>query len=452
MTDQNNTAPAVWDPTARGGAGGWVRGGSQVGGQGAGQTGSQGGAPAPAAGGRPVHEQATQLRPAQAQPGQPGQPTGPGQPGPPAQPPAPPGDRPHQPQSQGPGQHDAPTRLAPAAPSAAPAGYGFPPHQQPPQAPPYPQSGPGPGFPAHAAPGAPAGPPPGGYQQDQYSPDQYPQGLFRQDAYPPDQYQQGAYPPGGGQPDHGGYQAIDLDDEERPPRNRTPLLVAVGLLLVLGLGGGVVWAVQNSSDGPDRKAAAPAATGAGGGQQPAPLLSGDASAPAAAPDPTTAGPSASPSSDQVKAQTEAKALDELLARAEGAKAPIGSAVAKVSSCPAKADIESAAQVFDTGAQQREQLLGELAKLDFADVAGGADAVQSLRTAWQQSAEIDRAYAAWARAVSAQGCPAGTAPTTAEKKRADELNPQATLAKKDFVAKWKPAVDTYGLTPRTWDRI
>lgn len=26
MTDQHNTAPAVWDPTARGGAGGWVRG------------------------------------------------------------------------------------------------------------------------------------------------------------------------------------------------------------------------------------------------------------------------------------------------------------------------------------------------------------------------------------------------------------------------------------------
>ncbi|MET8546294.1 hypothetical protein ABZW03_37565, partial [Kitasatospora sp. NPDC004799] len=26
MTDQQNSAPAVWDPTARGGAGGWVRG------------------------------------------------------------------------------------------------------------------------------------------------------------------------------------------------------------------------------------------------------------------------------------------------------------------------------------------------------------------------------------------------------------------------------------------
>ncbi|MFF1798426.1 hypothetical protein ACFVXQ_30155, partial [Kitasatospora sp. NPDC058263] len=29
MTDQQNTAPAVWDPTARGGAGGWVRGPQQ---------------------------------------------------------------------------------------------------------------------------------------------------------------------------------------------------------------------------------------------------------------------------------------------------------------------------------------------------------------------------------------------------------------------------------------
>ncbi|OKI14003.1 hypothetical protein [Streptomyces sp. CB03911] len=439
MTDQNNTAPAVWDPTARGGAGGWVRGGSQNGGRGGGpggdRRGDQGGTPGPAAGGPPAPQAA------------------PGQPGPPAQPAGPPDGRPYLPPAPG---HDAPTQLAPAVPPAAPGGYGFPPPapgqqqpfpQQPPQqqAPPYPQSGPGQGFPSHAGGGPAAPPPPGPFQQASYPP-----GMFRPDAYPPDQYQQGPYPPAG-QPGHAGYEAIDLDDEERPARNRTPLLVAVGLLLVLGLGGGVVWAVQNSSDGPDRKAAAPASTGTGG-QQPAPQLSGDASAPAGGPAPTAASPAASPSADQVKAQTQAKALDELLARAEGAKAPIGSAVAKVSSCPAKADIESAAQVFDTGAQQREQLLGELAKLDFADVAGGAEAVQSLRTAWQQSAEIDRAYAAWARAVSAQGCPAGGAPTTAEKKRADELNPQATLAKKDFVAKWKPAVDTYGLTPRTWDRI
>ncbi|MFC9326762.1 hypothetical protein [Kitasatospora sp. NPDC057015] len=436
MTDQNNTAPAVWDPTARGGAGGWVRGGGQ------------GGPPPPGPGG------GAQPPPAQGEP-----PAAPQRPGPAGDQGPPPG-RPYQGAAPG---HDEPTRLVPPVPSDAPGGYGFPPppgpdrppyQQASPPAPPTPpyqqapyqqQPGPGQGFPSHATAGPPAGAP-----YEPYPPGQYPAGQFEQGQFEQGQYDQGRFPQG----QYAGYQEIDLQDEERRPRNRTPLLVAVGLLLVLGVGAGAVWAVQNSSSGPENKAGSASATGQAGdtGGQPAPLPTGQASAPASAPASAAASPSATPSADGVKAQTQARALDELLTRAEGAKAPIGSAVAKVSSCPAKADIESAAQVFDTGAQQREQFLAELVKLDFADVAGGAEAVQSLRTAWQQSAEIDRAYAAWARAVSAQGCPSGNAPTTAEKKRADELNPQATLAKKDFVTKWKPAVDTYGLTPRTWDRI
>ncbi|MGF1432583.1 hypothetical protein ACQRUO_39580, partial [Kitasatospora sp. LaBMicrA B282] len=153
------------------------------------------------------------------------------------------------------------------------------------------------------------------------------------------------------------------------------------------------------------------------------------------------------------AQAEAQALDGLLARGESAKAPIGSAVAQVDSCPAAADITSAAQTFDSAAQQRDALLGELAKLNLADLPGGADAAATLKTAWQDSAGIDRSYAAWARTVATQGCGSSkTAPTTADKQKADALNPQATQAKQDFVAKWNPIASTYNLTNRTWDRI
>jgi hypothetical protein len=125
----------------------------------------------------------------------------------------------------------------------------------------------------------------------------------------------------------------------------------------------------------------------------------------------------------------------------------------VESCPAKTDIDSAAQTFNSGAQQRDQLLTALGKLNLADVPGGADAAASLKTAWQESGDIDRAYAAWARTVSAQGCGGNkTAPDTADKQRADQLNPQATQAKKDFVTKWSALAGTYGLTAPTWDRI
>ncbi|UKZ08301.1 hypothetical protein BOQ63_030640 [Streptomyces viridifaciens] len=123
----------------------------------------------------------------------------------------------------------------------------------------------------------------------------------------------------------------------------------------------------------------------------------------------------------------------------------------MTSCPSKADIDSAAQVFDSGAKQRDGLLAKLGRLSVTDLPGGADAVNSLKSAWQLSSDIDKAYASWARAVAAQGC-SGTAPTTADKKKADELNPQATQAKNDFLTKWKPIANAYGLTAPTSDRI
>ncbi|MCU7825034.1 hypothetical protein KSNIM_26030, partial [Kitasatospora sp. DSM 101779] len=152
------------------------------------------------------------------------------------------------------------------------------------------------------------------------------------------------------------------------------------------------------------------------------------------------------------AEGQAKALDGLLARGESAKAPIGSAVAKVTSCPDKSEITSAAQVFDDGAAQRDQLVADLGKLDLGALPGGAEAAQTLKSAWQTSGDIDRAYAAWARTVASQGCSGSAAPNTADKKRANDLNPQATQSKKDFVAKWNAIAKTYGLTERTWDRI
>ncbi len=497
MTDQNNTAPAVWDPTARGGAGGWVRGTpgtappagtDEPAARPPARQGPPGPSPAPPQG---PGASAPALRPPQPHSGPPAQPARPG-PTPEGQ--GPPAPRPYvarppapsQGPARGPGPFQAPdedaveTRVVPVVPSAAPGGYGHPPapqqqaqqqtpyqqSRQPQQPQPYPPQG-GPaaqGFPGHAAGQAPfpshtapAGPPPGGFAQSPpqspFPPGPYPpQERYAPDRYSQEPYPQGPYPPAGAPSDQGGRYEPNryAEEEQRPRRNRKPLFVALGLLLVLGIGGGAVWAVQNSTGGSPKAGPAPAASTAGG-HQPAPLPSGsDSTGSASASPAASASPSASASAG-ANAEAQAKALDELLGRAETAKSPIGSAVAKVSSCPAKADIESAAQVFDTGAKQRDQLLADLAKLDVGDVPGGADAVQALKTAWQQSGDIDRAYATWARSVAAKGC-SGTAPSTPDKKRADELNPQATQSKKDFVTKWKPTADTYGLAQRTWDRI
>ncbi|MBP0451840.1 hypothetical protein J5Y04_20160 [Kitasatospora sp. RG8] len=451
MTDQQNTAPAVWDPTARGGAGGWVRGPQQQPAPGAAQNPAAPAPATPAAAPPAGSPQPPAFQPPAPQP--PAQPA-PGQRPPMQQPPAPGavgdqgpplGARPYL--SGAPG-YDAPT--APAFPATAPQ-----PVTPPPAAPP---SG---GFPGHATPQNP-GPgahqgPPGGYGPPA-APQQppYPQQSYGQQPYPQQPYGQPPY----GQPDYAtGYE--DPEDEDRPGSKRAPVLIGFALLFVLALGGGILWAVKGDGD-PAEKAAAPGPSAtaaptdapASGNAQPAPAPTGSTGAPTpAATDTASASASASPTAGAAgpNAPTQAKALDDLLTQGESAKAPIGSAVAKVSSCPSKADIDSAAQVFDSGAKQRDQLLTKLATLAVTDLPGGADAVASLKSAWQLSADIDRAYASWARAVSAQGC-SGSAPNTTDKKHADELNPQATQAKKDFVTKWKAIADTYGLTARTQDRI
>ncbi|MFH9348373.1 hypothetical protein [Kitasatospora sp. NPDC017646] len=418
MTDQHNTAPAVWDPTARGGAGGWVRNPQ-----------------------RPDAESAPAAPPSPPAAG------AVGDQGPPL------GARPYL--STAPGFGPPPDMSAPApAPTATPEpGPGAPTTALPRITPPPPGAPPAAGpygstpFPSRATP------------QDRGSrDDQLPGPGY---VYPPPPtagpYQQGPYGEAPyGQPGYGGQshpaQPVDEEDErDRPADRKAPLLIGFALLLVVAVGAGLLYAT-GSGGKDDQAAPAPPAAGAtgSGNPQPAPAPTGTDAAPSATAAPSDT-PSPTASTAGPKAQAQAQALDSLLTEGGNARTQIGNAVAKVTSCPAKADIDSAAQVFDSGARQRDGLLAKLSKLSVTDLPGGPDAVNSLKSAWQLSSDIDKAYASWARAVAGQGC-SGTAPTTADKKKADELNPQATQAKNDFLTKWKPIATAYGLTAPTSDRI
>ncbi|MEV4614342.1 hypothetical protein AB0K43_17345 [Kitasatospora sp. NPDC049258] len=371
MTDQENTPPAVWDPTARGGAGGWVRRKAEPG--------------APAAGG-PAGFPGAQGFATGAQGFDDNQPTT-------MLPPVPGG-----PPDGSPFRSPAPPGFPPGPPQP------FTPQPFPPQPAAFPGAGPGqPPFPAF------------------------------------DQPQHPSYPSVGDYPE---------PEEAAPRRGRTPMFIALGGVLLVVIGVGVTWAVRNSGTGSDAAGSPPGAT-----QQPPPAAGTGTAAPAGSA-PAAASPSASPGAGGAgpNAAAQAKALDALLGQAETARAGIGSSVAKVRSCPATPDIDSAVAVFDSGAKQRDQLIAALARLDLGDLPGGADLAKTLNTAWQQSGDIDRAYAAWGRTVSSQGCVNGTAPGTADYKRAGDLNPQATQSKNEFAGKWKPIAEAYGLTPRTADRI
>ncbi|MGE7434809.1 hypothetical protein [Kitasatospora sp. NPDC001175] len=501
MTDQDNTAPAVWDPTARGGAGGWVRRKPAQ---------DQPGAPAPStAPGASAHQTPYGFPPppgAPAQPGIPAQPGAPVQPNGQAQPGAgvpqpPPGTF----SAYGfAAPQDAPTAKLPPVPplpptAGSPTGAPFtppPPGSQPgthsgagavgDEGPPLgarpylgaatPPSGfgapatPPPGFPPPPAQAAFPPPPGAAPAQSAFPPAQSafppPPGTApAQSAFPP---AQSAFPPppgtasglvpgpgpvpvpGGGFPPSAEYEELAPYEEDRP-RGRTPLFVAVGVVLAITVGVGAFWLLDGSGDGSKSQAQpAPAASA------PAPAASQPASAgtdPSASGASSSASPSASASDGEgPNAAAQAKTLDDLLGRGEGAKAPIGNAVAKVNSCPSKSEIDSAVKVFEDGAAQRDQLIADLAKLDLGQLPGGADAAQTLRSAWQQSGDIDRAYAAWARTVGSRGCSSGAAPDTDDLKRANDLNPQATRTKQDFVAKWNSMAGRYSLPTRTWDRI
>ncbi|WP_031078707.1 hypothetical protein, partial [Streptomyces sp. NRRL WC-3742] len=233
------------------------------------------------------------------------------------------------------------------------------------------------------------------------------------------------------------------------PADRRPLLLIGGaVLLVLAIGGGLLMTSGSDED----KGAAPVPTvappaPATGAPQPLPTAApttadtSTSTAPTSAPSPTaTAGPHAA---------AQAKALNDLLG--EVGTAQIGNAVAQVTSCPAKTEIEKAAAVFDGDAAQRQKLLDQLPEKSVVEVPGGAEAVNSLKSAWQASIDMDKAYATWAHAIAQQGC-SGRAPSTDDQKRGDAFSAQARKAKAEFSTKWKSIAETYGLTAPNQDRI
>ncbi|MER5637162.1 hypothetical protein ABT095_09405 [Kitasatospora sp. NPDC002227] len=450
MSDQENTAPAVWDPTARGGAGGWVR-----------RPGQQPPAPTapiarpyipPAQNPGPPPPSAPQY-PGYGFPPAAGAPTGPGPGGPapqaarPAANGFPPG--PGQPPVQA-GYGFPPAAGAPAAPGG---GYGFPPADPAGDFPlAAPNSAAAPTSVLPPVPGGPQGPGQGGRPPyPGFQPPGAPAPRFGQQQFPNQpggQFPSYAQQQPGSYGQYSQYEDLSTDPEPRGGGNRKVLLAALGAVVVLLAGAGAVWAMQG--DDKNAAAAAPAHSSA-----PAPAPQSASSAPAgqAPADPGSGPPTAASTAPGAgpDAAAQAKALDDLLAQGENAKAPIGNAVAQVRSCTA-GSAAAAVKVLDAGATQRDQLVASLAKLSVSDLPGGADLSQLLKTAWQRSAEVDRAYAAWARTVASQGCANGKAPVTADLQRTTDLNPQATQAKQAFVAKWNPLAGSLGLTPRTDDRI
>ncbi|QMU75682.1 hypothetical protein GXW83_07955 [Streptacidiphilus sp. PB12-B1b] len=388
MSDTEDSTPAVWDPSARDGAGGWVRRRDPA----------RPGVPAPS----------------------------------PAPAPSPSAEQPSSSESAGGpvgGGDEEPTALLPRIP-------------EPPRVRPYLSASPSlPTPPPAAGPHEPAG---GGLPLFRPDPAQPIQAV--QPQRPPLYPQPGGYPYP--QPGPGPVQAA----EEPGRRISRPLLVAAVIVAAALLGGVAVWALgpSGSSGHPAASGSRPP-VGAATGSAPAqgsPGAPGGAPGGGSG----SAAPSGSANASPGGGQAEAAAVDQLLAQSSSSRQQVVDAVAAAAQCATPADVSAAQTALTQAASARQALVSRLDALDVTQVPGGAAAVQVLAKAWTESAAADTAYAAWAGDLAASGCTPGNAPQNADYANGGTQSGLATTDKNTFIDLWTPIAMQYGLPTRTADAI
>ncbi|KAB1988453.1 hypothetical protein [Streptomyces triticiradicis] len=206
--------------------------------------------------------------------------------------------------------------------------------------------------------------------------------------------------------------------------SRVPVIAAVGIgIIVLGVGAGALLSGGGGGDdGKDDTGKTVAAT-----------------APA-----TTAGSSAPPGADPVKAQ--AVELDKLLADSANSRDSVIRAVANVKACN---NLGQAAGDLRDAAKQRGELVTRLSGLAVDKLPNHEELTAALNSGWKASASADNHYAAWADQVGngKKGCRKGQARTTGETQAGDRASGTASAQKGKAATLWNAIAAKYGLTQR-----
>ena len=158
----------------------------------------------------------------------------------------------------------------------------------------------------------------------------------------------------------------------------------------------------------------------------------------------TASDGASPASTGSGAQETAK-VDALVAQSASYHQAVVTAITQIGSCTSPS---SAAASLSSTADQREQLAGRLATVDWTTMAGGGALEHALDAALRASATSDRDYATWGQDVAASGCAAGQSVAhDGAYAAAQASDATASAAKTQFVSAWNPLAASYGLPAR-----
>ena len=228
-------------------------------------------------------------------------------------------------------------------------------------------------------------------------------------------------PGAGAEPSHGG---------------RWIAAVVIAAILVLALAGGLVYVLRSKNNTTANSATATTLSSTGF-HSTTPTTTHRATTHRATT--TTAAPS-----EQVAAQ----GLATLLTQSVADRSDINAASNDVTSCGSS--LAQDAQVFDSAANSRQQLITQLSTLSGASMLPPT-MIQDLTNAWQASAQVDDDYASWANDKSSRGCtPNDTADPNYQ--AATTPNQQATQNKMAFAALWDPLATQYNLTAYQWNQL
>ncbi|GHB05897.1 hypothetical protein GCM10010512_41640 [Streptomyces thermoviolaceus subsp. thermoviolaceus] len=136
-------------------------------------------------------------------------------------------------------------------------------------------------------------------------------------------------------------------------------------------------------------------------------------------------------------------LGRLLADNAGRRDDVADAVRSMTRCTG---LSSAREVFVEAAATRTYLVTRLDSLSDSALPVGLTSV--LRTAWDSSADADRAYARVVDEVAGD-CSGSAVVHSAAWQDADEASAEATRAKQEFVARWNPLAEEYGERTLEW---
>jgi hypothetical protein len=204
------------------------------------------------------------------------------------------------------------------------------------------------------------------------------------------------------------------------------LTIAIGVMLLLIVGGGVAFFITRSN----KTAATPTVA-----LTPAVRRTSPTSTSTTRVTPTTRAPSST-------ALAQATEINGVVTQSAAARSNLGSAITAIESC---GDIQSAITSLQSDASSRSALALNAETFHLSGLPNGAELRSDLVTALQASASSDQSYALWGNGLLASGGCQGTAPQDSNWTAAQASDTQATAAKTAFVSAWTPVAQQFGFT-------